>query len=168
MNRYLTESGLLAESTGQFNGVRVGKVVRVDEGGKVFVDFPGNAQGPVAARFTGSIKITTLCQAAKHGREILLVFENDDPAMPIILDVMHSLLDEITEAPAPVSEAEKPDDVVVDGKRIVYEAKEEIVLRCGKASITLTRAGKVLIRGVYLLSRSSGVNRIHGGSVQIN
>ena len=41
-------------------------------------------------------------------------------------------------------------------------------LRCGKASITLTRAGKVLIRGAYLLSRSSGVNRIKGGSVQIN
>ena len=30
------------------------------------------------------------------------------------------------------------------------------------------RAGKVLIRGAYLLSRSSGVNRIKGGSVQIN
>ena len=47
-------------------------------------------------------------------------------------------------------------------------AEHEIVLRCGKASLTLTRAGKVLIRGTYLLSRSSGVNRIKGGSVQIN
>ena len=44
----------------------------------------------------------------------------------------------------------------------------EIELRCGKASLILTRAGKVLIRGAYLLSRSSGVNRIKGGSVQIN
>ena len=33
---------------------------------------------------------------------------------------------------------------------------------------TLTRAGKILIRGAYLLARSSGVNRIQGGSVQIN
>ena len=32
----------------------------------------------------------------------------------------------------------------------------------------LTRAGKVLIQGAYLLSRSTGVNRIKGGSVQIN
>ncbi|MEW5071937.1 hypothetical protein AB1P14_09365, partial [Pseudomonas aeruginosa] len=38
----------------------------------------------------------------------------------------------------------------------------------GKASITLTRAGKVIIRGAYLSSRSTGVNRIKGGSVQIN
>jgi hypothetical protein len=34
--------------------------------------------------------------------------------------------------------------------------------------LTLTHAGKVLIRGAYVLSRSSGVNRIKGGSVQIN
>jgi hypothetical protein len=42
------------------------------------------------------------------------------------------------------------------------------VFRFGQASITLTRAGKVLIRGAYLLSRSSGVNLITGGSVEIN
>jgi hypothetical protein len=42
------------------------------------------------------------------------------------------------------------------------------VLRCGKASITLTSAGKVLIRGTYVLSRSSGVNKIKGGSIQLN
>jgi hypothetical protein len=57
---------------------------------------------------------------------------------------------------------------MIDGKRVTFDAREEIVLRCGKASITLTKAGKVLIRGAYLLNRSSGVNRIKGGSVQIN
>jgi hypothetical protein len=56
----------------------------------------------------------------------------------------------------------------LDGERIVLTAGQEIELRCGKASLILTRAGKVLIRGAYLLSRSSGVNRIKGGSVQIN
>jgi hypothetical protein len=51
---------------------------------------------------------------------------------------------------------------------MIVSAKEQLVLRCGKASITLTKAGKVLIRGEYVQSRSSGVNRIRGGSVQIN
>lgn len=55
-----------------------------------------------------------------------------------------------------------------NGERLVFEAEQEIVLKCGRASITLTRAGKILIRGAYLLARSSGVNRIQGGSVQIN
>ena len=41
-------------------------------------------------------------------------------------------------------------------------------MRCGEASITLTRAGKVLIRGAYVLSRSSGANRIKGAAVEIN
>jgi hypothetical protein len=59
-------------------------------------------------------------------------------------------------------------EAVVDGEMVNIEGKEQIVLKCGKASITLTRSGKILIRGAYLLNRSSGVNRIKGGSVQIN
>ena len=38
----------------------------------------------------------------------------------------------------------------------------------GIGRITLTKAGKVLIEGSYVLSRSTGVNRIKGGSVQLN
>jgi hypothetical protein len=60
------------------------------------------------------------------------------------------------------------ESVQVDGKRVVIEGQEEIVLSCGESSITLTKAGKILIRGKYLVSRSSGVNRILGGSVQVN
>ena len=51
---------------------------------------------------------------------------------------------------------------------MIVSAKEQLVLRCGKASITLTKAGKVMIQGSYVLSRSTGVNRVKGGSVQLN
>ena len=40
--------------------------------------------------------------------------------------------------------------------------------RCGKASITLRRNGRVLIRGFRVETRAEAVNRIKGGSVQIN
>ena len=56
----------------------------------------------------------------------------------------------------------------VDGERVEIEGKREITLRCGKASITLTAAGKIILRGAYILSRSTGVNKIKGGSVQLN
>jgi hypothetical protein len=59
-------------------------------------------------------------------------------------------------------------EVNSDGEQFVIRAKARLVLRCGKASITLTRAGKVLIKGAYVSSRASGVNRVKGGSVQLN
>lgn len=57
---------------------------------------------------------------------------------------------------------DKPGQVEVDAdrQRMVVTAREQLVLRCGKASITLTKAGKVLIEGSYVLSRSTGVNLI--------
>ena len=67
-----------------------------------------------------------------------------------------------------ISRTSRPVEADSDGQRLIVTAKEEIVLRCGQASITLTKAGKVLIRGTYVSSRSSGVNRLKGGSVQIN
>ena len=36
------------------------------------------------------------------------------------------------------------------------------------ARITLPREGKILLRGTYVSSRSSGVHRIHGAAVEIN
>jgi uncharacterized protein (DUF2345 family) len=56
----------------------------------------------------------------------------------------------------------------VDDQRVVLSAEREIVLRCGEASITLTRAGKVIIKGAYILSRASGYNKIKGAAVDIN
>ena len=56
----------------------------------------------------------------------------------------------------------------MDGERLVVAAKEQLVLRCGKAKITLTQAGKVLIEGTYVSTRATGVNRVKGGVVQIN
>jgi len=50
-------------------------------------------------------------------------------------------------------------DALLDGQRLELTAERDIVLRCGAASITLTREGKILIEGTYLLSRSRGVNR---------
>jgi len=48
------------------------------------------------------------------------------------------------------------------------KAKKELILSCGESSITLHSNGKIAIRGKYILNRATGVNRILGGSVQIN
>jgi len=99
---------------------------------------------------------------AHVGRSVVLMFENGDPHRPIIMGMLRSARAwPLPDQPATV-------EVDVDGERMVVTAKEQLVLRCGKASITLTKAGKVLIHGAYVSNRSSGVMRIKGGSVQIN
>lgn len=131
-----------------------GLLIGFSESSQPLVDFPSNPTAePLAA-----ISLVDL-KHCRHGEEIVLLFEDNDPCRPIIVGCVKDRAGE---------ESAKGLDVVVDGQRITLSADKEIVLRCGESSITLTRAGKVLIRGAYLLSRSTGANRIQGGSVQLN
>ena len=59
-------------------------------------------------------------------------------------------------------------DLKINGKRIEIEGQDEVILRCGEASITLRRNGRVVVRGAYVETRSKGTNRIKGGVVLIN
>jgi len=158
----------LAVHATHIEGVRVGHVNEVDDSGRVYVDFPGSVSGRASARFTQSVQLDALRDAARNKREVLLVFENNDPARPIVVDVLHSFVDHITKTDEVMLETEAPKDVTIDGRAITFDAQEQITLRCGKASITLTKAGKIIIRGAYVLTRSSGVNKIKGASVQVN
>lgn len=129
----------------------IGRLVRCEAGGGAMVEFPGNPFGrPVAAR------TTTPIDPAAVGSEAVLLFENGDPARPIVVGVLRPMADR----PGVAAE--------LDGERVTLTADREIVLRCGEASITLTAAGKVLIRGSYVLTRSTGANRIKGAAVEIN
>ena len=87
---------------------------------------------------------------ADVGRDALVLFENNDPALPIITGLL-----------------ENPAAAVAPSK-LVFEAGQEMVLQVGKASITMTKDGRIVIRGADVLTRSSGSNRIKGGSVSIN
>lgn len=138
--------------------VVVGELVALtDEGATALVLYPGQP-GSAAVRARSVLDL----HGAHIGRAVTLTFENGDAALPIVTGVLRPA----TGWPL----AEVPAQVQVDGagERLVVSAKKELVLRCGKASITLTEAGKVLINGSYVSSRSTGVNRIKGGSVQLN
>jgi hypothetical protein len=96
------------------------------------------------------------------GKHVLLIFESDANADPIVIGVLR-------EGDGwPAGEKLAQVEVQADGERMIVSARKQLVFRCGRASITLTEDGKVLIQGTYLSSRSSGVHRIKGGSVQIN
>ncbi len=145
-------------------GAVIGKLFELTETGVPLVDFSCNPSAlPVVAKST-----VNLGQAAR-GAEVVLVFEAADVRKPIIIGMVQTqkVVAEKTKGSLP-SQAVSVTRVECDGEQVVVSAEKEIVLRCGDASITLTRAGKILIKGTYVVSRSSGVNRIKGGSVQIN
>lgn len=148
-------------------GLRLGTVVGADPSGGVLVDFEGNEGGPVAARLTAAAS-EGLRQGPAPGREVLLAFPDQESGSPVILDVLHSPDAEAERIAGATLDRQGEEELHVDRRRIVLNAEEEVVLRCGEASITLTRSGKVLIRGAYLVSRASGTNSIKGSSVRIN
>lgn len=142
----------------QIDGVVVGRLQGFQDQDLPLVDFAENPfPTPVLARTTVPLNLTDL------EKEVVLQFENGHPHKPIILGL---LLGE--PGPKHKQEHEVVPFVEVDGEKIVVNANREIVLRCGEASITLTRAGKVLIKGEYVVTHSKGANKIKGGSVQIN
>lgn len=101
-------------------------------------------------------------------KEVLVVFEEDDIHRPVITGIVQSLTKPSHNDMEQKSNAEIYQSKIDDSERLVFNAEREIVLQCGKSSIHLTKAGKIIIRGSYVLSRSTGLNSLKGGSVSIN
>jgi hypothetical protein len=151
--------GSTAAATGsRINGVVVGTIVGLADDGTVpLVVFAGQPQ-PAALRARATFDVHT----AHVGRSAVIMFEGGDPVLPIVVGCLSDPF-----APA-LADVPGHVEVEADGARLVVSAKEQMVLRCGKASITLNKAGKIVIQGAYVSNRSSGVLRLKGGSVQIN
>lgn len=139
-------------------GIVIGQLVALTNGGATaLVAYEGQPDG--AALRARSIVVL---RGVHIGRAVALMFEGADPLRPVVIGVLQDDLVGV------VSESTGQLDIEVDGERLLVRAKTEIVLSCGEASITLAKAGKILIRGTHVRSESTGVNKIHGSSVQIN
>ena len=157
--RLLKEAGSVkSPQTAQQVGVVIGQLIGMTNDGRTpLVLYPGQ---PGTAALVAR---TVVDLHGPHvGQSAVLMFDCGNPNQPIVMGLLRgSETWDLTKAPAQV-------EVDVDGQRMLISAKNQLVLSCGRASITLTQAGKVLIQGSYVLSQSTGVNRIKGGSVDIN
>lgn len=139
----------------RIEGVVIGLLIGFNDKCQPLVAYPGNTEDTaIIARTTANIGNESL------GKDVALLFEEGDPRRPLIIGLIHH--------PDRISNPESSITAQLDGENIMFSAEKNITLKCGKASITLTRAGKIFIRGTYLVSHSSGVNRIRGGTVHIN
>jgi hypothetical protein len=125
--------------------------------------------GPVvAARLALSASRERIEDAIARCLPAVVLFVGGDRSKPLIVGFVEPL-----QPQSPVSQPEEAEktpfvEADVDGKRVRVTARDEIVLQCGSASVTLRRNGRVIIRGTYVETRSEGTNRIKGGQVQIN
>lgn len=98
---------------------------------------------------------TVTLQVSDVGAEVIVLKPSDGLAVVLGKQMMPN-------AEAPRTE------VALDGRRVVLEAADEIVLRCGRASLVLRRNGRIQLKGANVETHAEGVNRIKGGTVQIN
>lgn len=137
-------------------GVALAAFAGFDAEGRFLVTL-GEGMAPVQALSTVGLA------PGDVGAAVVVAFEKGEVRHPVIVGLVQPPHAEVP----PAADAARV-DASVDGERVVLQARERIELRCGDASIVLTRAGKVLINGNYVLSRSRGANRVKGAYVGIN
>jgi hypothetical protein len=149
----------------EFGPVCCGRIVDIDADGCPEVDFPGNTGDPVAARALEGVCIE---RASSRGLQVLLVFEQGDPNRPVVVGIVQAALPaEHVDLAREVAHGE-PRTAILDGRHVELRGNDEVTLVCGKSSITLTRDGRITLRGTEIVSRASGTNKIRGASVSIN
>jgi hypothetical protein len=93
------------------------------------------------------------------GARVLIGFLNGDETQPVVLGLLE---------PRPENESVRPGEAERRPDTLRVEAGRDLVIECGEAKISLRKDGRIEIRGTHLISRSSGPNKIKGGSVFIN
>ena len=156
----LAERSIAYPAAGPVSGTLVGFSAHGDP----WVEFHGNVL-PTPASARSCVPL----DSSHVGRGIVLFFEGGDPKLPIVM----GLLQTHRTAAAPSELVHSDHDAAsphwnLDGKNLDFSAQESITLRCGESSITLNRNGKIVIRGIHVVSHAAGINRIRGGSVQLN
>jgi hypothetical protein len=150
------KNNIYLQNENKIDGVVIGLLLGIKENGDLLLAFPGNLiEEAITARSTAQLSMEDI------GREVAILFEGGDIHKPLIIG-------RIQQPSINQNNKTQYRNAELDGETIIFTAEKEIILKCGKASITLTKAGKILINGEYLSSRSTGVNRIKGGSIQLN
>jgi hypothetical protein len=128
----------------------MGTLVGFTEDGIPRIEVSDDQSGTVAARSCLMLNSTDI------GKQVVLLRLAWTEAELVVVGVIQ-----------PTS-AKLPFEIAIDDHGVTVRAEDRITLKCGDASVTLQRDGKIVIRGKHVVSHAAGVNRIRGGSVQLN
>lgn len=139
-------------------GAVVGRLVALVDQGRTPLVAYDDMSGDVSLRARSTVELD-----GRHvGHPVVLNFEHGDPSRPLIVGRL--ICDEHRVPP----DGGEGVQLEVDGERMVVSARGQLVLRCGRASITLDADGSIELRGETIVSQAVGANHLRGGSVQLN
>ncbi len=139
---------MYSQDVTQLPGVLVGEVVGVDDHGLPLVSTEMHGARAADVVWMPDAPNWSKCV----GLRVVLGHVGGDEQRPVVLGLL--------DAP-PKTRAKTPETLHVESKR-------ELVIECGKSKIAMRADGRIEIRGGHLISRSSGPNKVKGGSVHIN
>jgi len=154
LNAMLSHQAEVSPPNTRVDGVLIGWLAGIDDHGTPMVMVPELLPGPRPA--------VSLCPlTADHvGAQCAVMFGDGHLGSPILMGMLHHNVLALSHT----GEAQVQDD----GRSLRIEHAKEIALHCGKASLRLTRDGRIELRGTTLISHSSGLNRVRGASVKLN
>lgn len=164
MGEVVTQLRIPSEAGKEFPGVVVAVIAGESDKGGPLVRWGSPRQEARPARVVWMENAPNW--SACKGLRVVVGFEHGDQSKPIVLGLLDSPPDVVVAPAEPLSET-APSKYAMP-KTLRIESEQELILECGKAKIALRADGRVAILGGYVLSRSKGVNKIKGGSVQIN
>lgn len=140
-----------------------GHLTGIDDEGRLLFRPEGSMGDPIAVAIGMPVADGTLVKAARQQSRALVVRTGDTPARWVLVGLVRERLSTqaVTARPGQL-------EVAMDGETLRLTAERDIVLKCGEASLTLRKDGKIVMSGTNVLTASRGPNRIKGASIALN
>jgi hypothetical protein len=129
---------------------RMGRLAGIDAEGRLLVTCDGVVAPPLACAIGVADSEAALRRAVTERRPVLFVVPEPEGSPPVVIALVRA-------------------GIAADTPRVLeVRAGEQLVVRCGRASITLRKDGRVTVRGTRVVSASSGANKIKGATIALN
>jgi len=140
-----------------------GHLTGVDDEGRLLFQPEDSTGPPVPVAIGLELSDGTLLKAARQNRRAIVARTGDRTPRRILVGLVRERVSTRAIAARPGTL-----EVGLDGETLKLTAEHDIELRCGEASITLRRDGKIVLNGTNVLSASRGPNRIKGATIALN
>lgn len=140
-----------------------GHLTGIDDEGRLLFRPEGSMGDPIAVAIGMPVADGTLVKAARQQSRAMVIRTGDTHARWVLVGLVRERLSTqaVTARPGQL-------EVAMDGETLRLTAERDIVLKCGEASLTLRKDGKIVLSGTNVLTASRGPNRIKGASIALN